>query len=655
MQEHRPVISRRRTGLSFEGLRITAAVSRIVLLAGILVVPELRAASDSEVPLPPLKLLPRGTPQPAYGVVPPKLIAGRVVIRSTGKDAGAAGVSVTDGYSVVQTDAGGRYTLTPNPAAVFVYLTRPAEFDVAGDWYRPLAARVDFMLKPASDSEDEFFFVHVTDTHVSQSARSVAGLSRFVREVNAFEPKPRFVVNSGDLLNLSKSLANTPAAGRADFRNYVGIMNHLTMPLYNVAGDHTDSSYRLAEFPRGDHRCGKPLYWEFLGPHFFSFEYGRIHFMSIDYGYHLGQVQRTVGGQVREYPTLEVQPVHLEWMRQDMAARAGGSFVVTTSESDLVKHCPDFVRLAKEHDIRLQLVGDHHIVSYKSSPVPYRVGGALAGCWWNPKAAQLCPDLSPQGYLIYRAQGEKLESFYKGLGQRVAVVSHRPGAPWRGMVELQAHIVQPRPGEGLEFSLDGSAWKPMAETARPFYRSRHAAKIDTTALADGLRTIRTRSTATGEVRELLVVLVNQPEAGSATADASLSFTVGPDNGWTTPRAPAGEVDVLFNRRKVGVLDPKAARKVSFRIPARLLRRANTLAFRFSEAGDGMSFTSPVLAYQGRVIHDPRDAAIREIKVAHWGAAAAEWGGFIAGPAEPPVETPFHRKQNEFCFVLAEGD
>jgi hypothetical protein len=632
-------------------------VGSLLVIAG-LQIPELFAApagSDSSGQMKPLPVLLKPTPQPAYGAVVPKLVTGRVVVRSGGKIVGADEVSVTDGYSVVKTDAHGNYSLKPNSAAVFVYLTRPAELDIDGDWYQPIGERVDFVLKLAKASEDDFVFVHFTDTHVSQNPRSVAGLSRFVREVNSFTPKPRFVVNSGDLLNLSKSLGNTPAAGRADFRNYVGIMNHLEMPSYNVAGDHTDSSYRLAEFPRGDHRCGKPLYWEFLGPHFFSFEYGRIHFMSIDYGYHLGRVQRTVSGQVREYPTLEVQPVHLAWMKQDMAARAGKSFVVTTSESDLVKYCPDFVELAREHDIRLQLVGDHHIVSHKTSPVPYRVGGALAGCWWNPKAKRLCPDLSPQGYLIYRAQGEKLDSFYKGLGQRVAVVSHRYGAPWSGKVELRAHLVQPQETEGLEYSLDGLRWNAMPEIARPFYRTMHSVKVDTTALDDGLLRVRVRSTATAEIRELPVVVVNQAAAGSRSVSASLSFNVGPNNGWTKPRAPAGEVDVIFNRNKIGVLKAQVAGKVKFQVPAGFLKTANTLSFRFSAKDDGMSFTSPILSYDGQTIHDPRDAAIREIKVAHWGAAAAEWGGYIAGPAEPPVETPFHRKQNVFCFLLSDGE
>jgi calcineurin-like phosphoesterase family protein len=599
-----------------------------------------------------LKLLLKQTPKPNYDAAVPARISGRVVLHARGTTVGAEGVSVTDGYSVVKTDARGAYALTPDPSAVFVYITRPTQCDVQGDWYKPLAAKVDFALKPAAGDENDYIFVHVTDTHISENPRSVAGLSRFVREVNALTPKPRFVVNSGDLLNLHKALLGTPATGHASFRNYVGIMNHLTMPHYAVAGDHTDSSYRLEEFPRGDHRCGKPMYWEYLGPHFFSFEYGKIHFVSVDFGYHLGQRQILVNGQNVEYPTNGVRPMHVEWMKQDMASRTTGSFVVTTAESDLTQFCPGFLEIAKRHDVRLQLVGDDHIVSYKARPVPYRTGGALSGCWWNPKARQLCPDLSPQGYLIYRVTGEKLDCFYKGLGQRVVMVSHRVGAAWKGRVKVQAHVVQPQPNETLEYTLNGKDWKAMQEIGRPFYRALHEAIVDSTSLSDGFLRFSVRSTASGEVCSRVFVVVNGDDSSAFEADASLTFTVSPANGWTPPRAPTGKVDVLFNGKAIGALQPKVGKEYVFRIPATNLRKANTLSFRFLEPGDGMSLSSPVLTFEGKAFRDPRDEAIRQVRTGHWGDKAADWGGFIAGDAQPPDETPFHRRQNVFCFVFS---
>ncbi len=633
---------------------------RIVLLLGLVVSGLLialsmnatRAETPDGVRAEPevLELLLKETPKPNYGVPVPKRINGHVMLCSDGSASGVKGVSITDGYSVVKTDELGVYTLTPHASAVFIYITRPSGHEVQGQWYKPLAAKVDFALKPGAQDENEYIFVHVTDTHVSTDLRSVAGLSRFVREVNALTPKPRFVVNSGDLLNLHKALVTSPAAGRADFRNYVGIMNHLTMPYYNVAGDHTDSSYRLKEFPRGDHRCGKPLYWEYLGPNFFSFEYGKIHFVSVDFGYHLGQRQVKVNGKMLEYPTNEVQPMHVEWLKQDMSHRTRDTFVVTTSEADLENHCREFEDMARQHDIRLQLVGDNHVVAHKTRTVPYRSGGALAGCWWNPKAEQLCPDLSPQGYLIYRVQGEQLEHFYKGLGQRVAIVSHRVGALLKGSVQIQAHLVQPKPDESLEYSMNGNDWLPMREIGRPFYRTLYQATVDTTSLADGLSTFRVKNTD-GEVRTRQFVVANGHDTSSFETDALLRFDVGTKTGWTTARAPSGKADVLLNGKFIGALEPDGRKKYSFKIPATHLRNANVLSFHFTDKGDGMTLGSPVLTVGDRDVRDPRDVALRRVKTAHWGSNAADWGGYIVGDAAPPDESPFHRRQNVFCFVL----
>ena len=246
----------------------TTIISAAWILAILVSLPA--AAQDGEV----LELLLPKTPRPNYDAPVPARISGHVLLKDKDTRPGAAGISVTDGYTVVKTDSQGAYTITPSPDAVFLYITRPSGHDIVGDWYKPLAEKVDFTIEPAADNEEEFVFVHLTDAHISENRRSLVGLSSFVRELNTMKPRPRFVVNS-------------PANGHASFRNYVGIMNHLAMPCYNVAGDHTDSSYRLDQFPRGDHRCAKPMYWEYLGPHFFSFEYGRIHFVSVDFGYHL--------------------------------------------------------------------------------------------------------------------------------------------------------------------------------------------------------------------------------------------------------------------------------------------------------------------------------------------------------------------------------
>ncbi|MCA9023094.1 MAG: hypothetical protein KDA74_23255, partial [Planctomycetaceae bacterium] len=410
--------------------------------------------------------------------------------------------------------------------------------------------------------------------------------------------------------------------------------------------------YRLNEFPRGHHLCAKPLYWEYLGPHFFSFEYGKIHFVSVDYSYHLGKRKLKVNGKTLDYPTLQVQPMHTAWMNQDMKQRSPGTYVVTTSEHDLTEYCPGFLEMALQHDIRFQLVGDDHIVTEKTLPVPFRTGGALAGCWWNPKANELCPDLSPQGYLIYRVVGEKLDCFYKGLGQRIAIDSPRIGADWQGKTEVQAHLVQPQPGEFLEYTLNGTDWRPMQETGQPFYRKQYAVSVDSLSVPDGYLNFQVRSNLTSEICNRQFVVANGKEPASIRADAVLKLSVGPrSSNAKNQQAPSGKVEVIFNDHSVGVIAEQARKSYTFPIKAELLRRANTLSFRFSDPDDGMSLGSPVLEIKESVLRDPRDTAIRKIRTAHWGNAAADWGGYLVGESPTLVENPFQRKQSRFCFVL----
>ena len=127
--------------------------------------------SDSEI----FDLLLNDTPKPNYGATATAEISGRVVVHAPRGMSGAEGVSVTDGYSVTTTDAQGAYRLKPNKHAVFIYVTRPTGHDVLGNWYKPLSANVDFELKPTDLNEDEYIFVHVTDTHVSRNHRSLVG------------------------------------------------------------------------------------------------------------------------------------------------------------------------------------------------------------------------------------------------------------------------------------------------------------------------------------------------------------------------------------------------------------------------------------------------------------------------------------------------
>jgi hypothetical protein len=146
-----------------------------------------------------------------------------------------------------------------------------------------------------------------------------------------------------------------------------------------------------------------------------------------------------------------------------------------------------------------------------------------------------------------------------------------------------------------------------------------------------------------------VVVVANGAAPTTFSDvASLTFTVGKVS--DIAKAPSGKVDVRFNGKVIGVLAPNGHQQYSFVIPASDLKRTNTLSFGLATPGDGMSLSSPVLTLRDRAFRDPRDEALRRVRVAHWGSQSADWGGFIVGDGELN-EGPFHRKQDVFGFVL----
>lgn len=597
---------------------------------------------DGETPTLPVKPavfdpLLKETPKPNYGTAVPEAVTGRVVLDANADgvagpdESGVAGVSVSDGYSVTKTDARGAYTLHPSPQAVFVFVTRPPEHDVVGTWYAAVSPSVDFTLAPAPLPEDEYTFVQVTDTHVSGDNRSVLGLNRFVREVNALDPPPRFVFNSGDLVNLDKQLKAPASTGHQYFRTYAGTMNHLNMPYYNVAGDHTDSGYRLEEFPRGDHRAGKALYWEYLGPNLFSFEYGRLHFLSVDVVYHLQKTSHTM------------VPEHLAWFEQDLAARSPDTIVLTASENPLETSIAGFVGLADRHDIRLQLVGDTHVVSWKRGPVPSRSHGALSGTWWNGP----CADLSPQGYMVYQVRGTTLDCFYKGLGRRVSIIAPGYGALAGGRVKLEAHLVQPQPGETLQVSTDGIEWRPMAEVSRPFYRASYEAPWDTASEPDGLVEVRVRSLPEREVQTRVFVVDNDKPFPVADEGARLTFSVGSVIG--AAQRPSVAAEVLLNGAPVGDLLPGQRKGYTFPVSAGALRKVNVLTFRLGRPDDLVSITCPLLTYRGQTIEDSRAAATQRVRANHWSQDLVRRSGFVLG--EDPAESSFALRQGTFVFVL----
>jgi len=227
------------------------------------------------------------------------------------KGSGLAGICVSNGREVVRTDEAGRYEIPRYDEVPYVWVTVPAGYASMGRFYRkPTVAAVDFMLRGYGQSAvDTFSFVQITDMHISTEQRSLPGdfsadLQRMLEEV---EGAAQFVVATGDLT----------AGGRAEeYAAYLQILENCPLPCFHVAGNHDD-----------DVEVEGAHFAEHLGPLYYSFDWGPVHFAVYDGEAHMRRGSGT--GNLGYVATAEDQ-----WLGADLAAQPQGRPVV------LLNHYP---------------------------------------------------------------------------------------------------------------------------------------------------------------------------------------------------------------------------------------------------------------------------------------------------------------------------
>jgi hypothetical protein len=248
----------------------------------------------------------------------PQTISGTVFVDANAngiRDAGETGlrgVAVSNQLDVVTTTDDGGYRLS-GPGTGVVFISVPDGYRAARFWTTPDGGKADFALvrQPASP---EFVFVHASDTHISpQSLPRVEKLRSWVTG-----ERPAFVLVSGDLVQDALRVGEPEARGYYDL--YVKTTSSFPVPVWSVPGNHENFGIeRHLSLVSATHPLyGKRMYRSYLGPTYYSFNYGGIHFVGLDsvdvddlwyYG-HLDNAQLT-------------------WLKADLSRVPAGTQVVT--------------------------------------------------------------------------------------------------------------------------------------------------------------------------------------------------------------------------------------------------------------------------------------------------------------------------------------
>jgi outer membrane protein assembly factor BamB len=206
------------------------------------------------------------------------VVRGRVTLAG----AGLAAVAVSDGLHVVLTGADGGFELPGT--GPFVFLTRPTGLST-DRWFQPVADEVAFELSPVAQPVP-FTFAQVTDLHLSlgdtaygegqgdatlwvadgvlhdRVVTTPSVLADLFSELAGHDPA--FVVATGDLTNNGT---------HDELAAWSRVVAEASVPVVAVPGNHDHHSAEPPDLPYERH----------LGPRWFSFDHGGVHFAAIDW------------------------------------------------------------------------------------------------------------------------------------------------------------------------------------------------------------------------------------------------------------------------------------------------------------------------------------------------------------------------------------
>jgi hypothetical protein len=387
-----------------------------------------------------------GDPYHPFPLVPRGSTPVRVRGRVTALGRPVRGAAVSDGLSVVATDADGRYQLVSDGRRSHLAITPPPGYAVpvgptgtARLWH-PLApdargeATALFSLTPVDGSDERHGFVVLADPQTQDDYE----MARFQKEtvpdvqatVKALGGQPLFGLTDGDIMYDNLEL----------FDAYEAAVGRMGIPFFQVVGNHD------LDLDATTDEDSTTTFTRRFGPRYYSFNRGRIHYVVLDDVFYFG------GGYLGYLPAEQ-----LAWLAADLALVPNGSTVVVFLHIPLLSSLyerhgaarPDIANSVTNRDALLLLLQPFkaHFISGHTHECELRTHGkavehtlgAACGAWWT---GDICYDGTPNGYGVFEAAGDELRWRYQATGQpadRQCTV-YSAGADPRAPEEMVANV-----------------------------------------------------------------------------------------------------------------------------------------------------------------------------------------------------------------------
>lgn len=230
---------------------------------------------------------------------------------------GLANVVVSDQEQVVLTDDAGKFQFE-STRQTHIIISQPKGYQ--GAFWKRTGHGLSFPLVK-TEAQQSFQFIHASDTHID--SLNLPRMARFRDMVDSIQPA--FVIVTGDLIR--DALRVNEQIASAYYKMYVEEIEKINVPVYSGVGNHElfgierDKSLVSQDHPL----YGKKMYKHFLGPNYYSFNYGGMHFVSID-----GLAYQNL------YYYGGIDSLQLTWLEKDLGHVAPEVPIVTFNHIPLV-------------------------------------------------------------------------------------------------------------------------------------------------------------------------------------------------------------------------------------------------------------------------------------------------------------------------------
>lgn len=376
-----------------------------------------------------------------------------------------AGVCVSDGFEVVQTDSQGYYEFKSNKAHKYVFVTLPSGYAAESDGVIPKiwrktakavddAERIDFHLIAEGDQSSHTMIV-MGDIHLAKRTNDRGQFAKFTSELNQYLAEHKgdkvYGLTLGDMTWDLYWYANGYG-----FKEYLEDLNAVKgMQVFHTIGNHDHDMNAVGDWETA------VAYKDMLAPDYYSFNIGNIHYIVLDNIQCTNAVASKKDGTNRTYVDAVV-PDDLNWLMHDLKYVSKDTPVVVAMHAALHNQ-NGTVSLDNGDALKAYFKGYENVIFVtghthkmwtvdKGNIHEYNTGAVCAAWWWAGyyyPALNIAQDGAPGGYRVMNVKGKSIDSYYKGTGRDA---NYQFRVYDRNCINIDAAALAP--GKATEFDKD---------------------------------------------------------------------------------------------------------------------------------------------------------------------------------------------------------